>query len=268
MELNAVQRWRAGRDSYRPRGEVIEPRRYEVAPIASDRVARGFVREHHYAATMPPARFRYGLYRGEQLVGVAVFTVAQRSATYRGLPGPGVDLGRFVLLDDVPANGETWFLARCFEILRGEGLGCVVSFSDPMQRRTAAGDIVFGGHLGTIYQAHNATYLGTSKAETKWLLPDGKVIPNRSLSKIRKRDQGWAGAAATLERFGADPLRADDDPVAWVARWRAEICRPVRHPGNHKYAWAVCRRDRRHLPVSKPYPKILTPQRGLFSEAA
>jgi hypothetical protein len=27
-------------------------------------------------------------------------------------------LGRIVLLDEVPGNGETWFVARCFELLR------------------------------------------------------------------------------------------------------------------------------------------------------
>ena len=29
-----------------------------------------------------------------------------------------VELGRFVLLDSVAGNGETWFLARSFDILR------------------------------------------------------------------------------------------------------------------------------------------------------
>ena len=36
----------------------------------------------------------------------------------------------------------------------------VVSFSDPSARTTAAGALVFAGHLGTIYAAHNATYVG------------------------------------------------------------------------------------------------------------
>jgi hypothetical protein len=32
-----------------------------------------------------------------------------------------VELGRLVLLDDVPANGESWFIARAFELLRARG---------------------------------------------------------------------------------------------------------------------------------------------------
>jgi hypothetical protein len=41
-----------------------------------------------------------------------------------------------------------------------QGVRGVVSFSDPVPRRTAAGDLVFPGHIGTIYQASNAGYLG------------------------------------------------------------------------------------------------------------
>ena len=39
-----------------------------------------------------------------------------------------VELGRFVLLDSVAGNGETWFLARSFEILRKHAIVGVVSF--------------------------------------------------------------------------------------------------------------------------------------------
>lgn len=42
-----VQRWRARRESYRPAGEPIETRRYEVALIPDDTTARAFVIEHH-----------------------------------------------------------------------------------------------------------------------------------------------------------------------------------------------------------------------------
>ena len=35
-------------------------------------------------------------------------------------PAHGVELGRFVLLDAVASNAETWFLARALRLLRGE----------------------------------------------------------------------------------------------------------------------------------------------------
>ena len=61
-----------------------------------------------------------------------------------------------MLAESVPANGESWFLARCWELATRQGKHGVVSFSDPVPRRTAVGTLVFPGHIGTIYQACNA----------------------------------------------------------------------------------------------------------------
>jgi hypothetical protein len=66
------QRWRNHRTLYRPAGEVIRPADYEVAAIHSDHEAKAFVLAHHAFKTYPAARFRFGLYRHGQLVGVAV----------------------------------------------------------------------------------------------------------------------------------------------------------------------------------------------------
>jgi hypothetical protein len=64
------QRWRARRDLYRPDGEAINTREYEIAETRSDRIVKDFIAEHHYLQTTPPARFRFCLYKDEQLVGV------------------------------------------------------------------------------------------------------------------------------------------------------------------------------------------------------
>src|SRR5262249_12647783 len=146
---------------------------------------------HHYSASYPAARWRFGLYRRGELAGVAVFShpCNDRALTNifdcRALDA--VELGRFVLLDSVPGNGETWFLSRCFRLLRPEGLIGVLSFSDPMPRRTSAGEIVHKGHIGTIYQAFSAHYLGRSKSRTLRLLPDGSVLSDRTIQKVRGR---------------------------------------------------------------------------------
>ncbi len=72
-----------------------------------------------------------------------------------------VELGRFVLLDSVPANGE--ILARAFECLRRKGLAGVVSFSDPVPRTKMDGTIIHRGHFGICYQATSATFLGRTE---------------------------------------------------------------------------------------------------------
>jgi hypothetical protein len=255
----ACQRWRDRRDSYRPAGEPIRTSLYDVAAIGSDRVARAFVEQHHYSGSYPAARARFGLYRRGELVGVAVLSQPpSQAALIASVPLPienvaRAELGRFVLLDDVPANGESWFLARCFELARAEGFAGVVAHSDPEQRTSASGAIVFAGHLGTIYCATNATYCGRTPARTWRLLPDGTLLSARALSKLRLQDRGWRYVVELLLKHGA-PAPAGDWR-AWCARAVNAVSRTYRHRGNHRYLWALDRRLRRHLPASLPYPK-------------
>ncbi len=267
MLTDIVQRWRDRRDSYRPAGEPIDTRRYEVAPIdggGADTIAKAFVVDHHYSGAYPAARFRFGLYRAAELVGVAVYSVPCNSRVLTSVfPVPvleATELGRFVLLDDVPANGETWFIARTFEHLRRDGVAGVVMFSDPVPRATSDGRQVFPGHIGTIYQASNAVYLGRGDARTLRLLPDGRVFSHRAEQKIRQRERGYKYAIAQLLAAGArEP--GGEDPRAWLRRELPRVTRPLRHRGNHKYAIAIDRRLRKALPTAKPYPKLRDKER-------
>lgn len=258
MHTRFVQRWRGRRDVYRPAGEVMDPRRYDVVPLARDRDAKPFVLAHHYSGSYPAARFRYGLYRGDVLCGVAVFSHPCNDRvltnTFLGVPALScVELGRFVLLDDVPANGESWFLGRCFEQLRRAEILGVVSFADPCPRTTAGGAAVFGGHVGTIYQAHNARYLGTSTPRRLRLLPDGSVLSDRAVAKLLKRDKGWRYVAGRLVAAGAEG--PGGDLPGWSRTWIERLTRRVRHGGCHRYAWTLRHRVARTLPPGMPYPK-------------
>jgi hypothetical protein len=268
------QRWEEGRMRWRSDRETIRPSEYDVAEIADDRTARAFVALHHYSREYVAARYRFGLYRLGRLAGVAVFSqpVNDRSVTkvFPIHPKEGVELGRLVLLDEVAGNGESWFVSRAFELLRKKevadkegrdlrGILGVVSFSDPMPRRSADGRLVLPGHLGTVYQALNSVYLGRADARTLRLLPDGTVFSHRAEEKIRNRESGWEGAAAKLERYGAEPVRKED-PKGWLKVWLSRLTRPLVHRGNHKYCWAFDPRLRDNLRPSGPYPKLKDPE--------
>src|SRR5262245_12097836 len=248
-------RWRERRSVFRLPNEVFRPGAYDIAPV-SDSAAKAFVVAHHYSACYVAARFRFGLFHHGDLVGVAVFShpTNDRVLTnvFGGSPTDSVELGRFVLLDAVPFNGESWFLGRCLRFLGAQGMQGVVSFSDPVPRTTAAGRLVFPGHIGTIYQASNAVYLGRGKARTLRVLPDGTVFSDRAQQKIRTREQGWEYASAQLVKFGADQLGAEDDGRVWLARWLPLLTRPMKHPGNHRYAWALAGA---RMESVAPYPK-------------
>lgn len=264
-QLVLNQRWFCRRDSYRPPAETIQTGAYEIAAIPDDRTAKAFVCRHHYSGSYPAARFRFGLYRDAELVGVAVFSHPCNdrvlTSVFPAQPVECVELGRFVLLDSVPGNGETWFLGRCFELLRRAEIVGVVSFSDPEPRATAEGHVVFGGHVGTIYQAHNAVYLGRSTLRHHRLLPDGTVLSARAIQKVRGREKGWRYAVARLVEFGAE--EPGNDLREWLSVWVPQFTRLWKHPGNHKYAWGLNRAVRRSLPASLPYPKSKAPLSAL-----
>lgn len=266
MRTSRCQRWRAGRASYRPAREVIDPSHYFVAEVG-ELQAKRFIQRHHYSHSYPASRRRFAMWdlsgRSDEpeMVGVAVFGVPVRAAVIeRVLPGDwrdSLELSRLVLLDRVEANAESWFIARAFRVLRDDGIIGVVSFSDPMPRTSLSGRRVMPGHVGTIYQALSATYVGRSKPGRLLVMPDGTTLHRRSVAKVAKRVRGASAVIGRLVEAGAYPLGRREDPGAWVERWTSRLCRPLRHPGNHKYVWALDRAARRHLPRSLPYPKVV-----------
>lgn len=264
------QRWRDRIGSFRSPDEIINTRAYEIAELHDDNTPKAFVEQHHYSGSYPAARERFGLFRSSLLVGVAVFSHPPNEAVLRRLPCErmaGIELGRFVLLDDVPGNGESWFLARCFEQLRAKGIEALVSHSDPMPRRAADGTLVLPGHVGNVYQATNAIYGGRATRRRLWLLPDGTVFSERAMSKIRSRERGYRYAIDQLVTAGADrPLDIGQDLTSWMHEALAKVGRRASHKGNHRYLWAIDKRLRKAIAALAlvdadgnriPYPKAL-----------
>jgi hypothetical protein len=169
------QRWRGRAHTWRHRSEGgFDARRYEVE-LLDEKRSKLFVLEHHYSSSFPAAKTRFGLVDtsgGERrLCGVAVFGIPVSQAVLtRSLPDlvpfqESLECSRFVLTDDCPAP-ESWFLARCFEELLILGVRGIVSFADPVPRRDTSGALIAVGHIGIIYQATNAHYLGRATART------------------------------------------------------------------------------------------------------
>lgn len=261
METSVCQRWRAGRCRWRPAGEPFDARRYEVADLprhGGRAVAKAFLRTHHYLRTLPSVHRIVGLYERAELVGLAVFSNPSRDEVLAPFPADAAtDLGRLALLDRVPGNAESWFVARCFDLLAREGVAGVVSFSDPMPRATTAGVQVTPGHVGMVYKALGGCYLGQRRGEKLLLLPDATSMHRRGLSKIRSADSRWRSAARPLIDAGA-PAPQDTSAEglrAWVDGVLPTLTREVQHPGNHKYAWALDPAAASLLPESLPYPR-------------
>lgn len=98
------------------------------------------------------------------------------------------------------------------------------------ERGLFRGAWVSPGHIGGIYQALKGAYLGTATARTHKLLPDGTVLSDRAIQKIRAQETGWHYAAELLVNTG-EPSPGPD-VREWLRLWLPLFTRPLTHPGN------------------------------------
>ena len=254
---------------HRP-AHVIDTSKYMVIPIDSDNIAKKFITEHHYSGSYPAARLRVGLWKmdGPELVGVAVFGVPAHPLTFARYiedadQHEGVELNRLVILDEVASNAETWFLAQCFRVIeqRLPNTRFVLSFSDPIPRERPDGTVFMPGHLGTIYQAHNGTYVGKSSPKTTYIGPQGQTFYRRTLNKLRNGERGRDYVERQLIDIGAPPRHEDEAAADWVDRVIAVgRLKKQAHSGNHAYVWALGNKRQkknttRRFKANLPYPK-------------
>lgn len=251
LTFTVCQRWTHRKARYRPAGEVFDPSRYGVEPLDGDTLAASFVRENHYSGSYPAARYRVGLFctspfARPELVGVAVFSEPIQQASiphWTGLPPrQGTDLGRLILREDVKAMAESWFMARAFSLLRKAkpDLRAVIAYCDPLPRLDADGHEVKRGHIGTVYAALNATYRGRARPRTLLLAPNGTVLSERTLSKLKADDKGRDYAERELRALGAPARLATESGAAYLARALAALpLRRWRTKGNHVFVWPL-----------------------------
>lgn len=255
--MNRSQRWRERRTSFVPDDTIINPSDYSVDIIDCYKKAKPFILCNHYSASFPATRLSCGLFRNgaggfSELVGVASFAVPVNNASvklYTGLENHNhaADLGRLVLLDDVPGNGESWFVSRAFKLLRHEKpeIQSIIAYSDPVKRRDENGQEIMPGHCGMIYQALSARFLGRSSKRTILMMPNGRLFSARALSKIERLESGWQYAQNQIIDAGGSERRIAEEPGAWINRLKAEgFFRKVRHPGNFVYAFGLTRSAR------------------------
>ena len=191
------------------------------------RLARLSVQCWHYSRSMPAAGLDcYGVIEDGRFVGVVVFGMGAnyRLAASFGLRQSEVrELVRVALCRD-RSTPTTAIVASALARLHRERpeVRMVVSYADTKQ-----------GHVGTIYQAGNWTYLGIATAGRTIRL-HGREYHNRSV---------W-------QRYGTSRLD-------WLRRHVDADASATTDPPKHKYVLAFDRRLRQQLLMSaQPYPQV------------
>ena len=154
-------------------------------------MGRDFIREHHYTRGCHNGPMTWGLFSEGRLIGVCAFATPSSEAVRGSIWGMGnkshvTELHRLVILDETPVNTESWFISRALKGLGEERpeIWGVISFADAME-----------GHIGVIYQATNALYLGVTGRQVFWRDADGRLHHPRqngvNISKDVAQARGW-----------------------------------------------------------------------------
>ena len=165
---------------------------YEIK-IISSKLAKEYIRKNHYShgSHNGPSPC-FGLYDGENLIGVLMFATPCSENVRSSVFGKEyvdnvTELHRLHIMDCTPKNTESWFISRCLKLLKQmkPRIWAVLSFSDTTE-----------GHDGVIYQATNAYRIGQSSPATFYIDQEGRLRhPHQNGVNITlqmAKDLGWS----------------------------------------------------------------------------
>ena len=164
---------------------------YDVRRIPCKQ-GKEYIIKHHYSHGCHNAPSPcYGLFDGEDLIGVCMFATPCSENVRASLFGVEykhcvTELHRLHILDVTPKNTESWFIARCLKLLTQDKpqIHGVVSFSDMTE-----------GHTGVVYKATNAFRCGQTGKVTFYMDKDGRLRHPRqngvNITPKMAEEKGW-----------------------------------------------------------------------------
>lgn len=190
-----------------------------------------FILNIHYAKRWPSISYAFGLFDGEELLGVVTYGTPLSSTLRTGVAGPDMapvvlELNRLCLRDNV-RNHASMLVGRSLKLLPQGRI--VVSFADTEQ-----------GHFGYIYQATNFGYYGLSAKRTDWKIKGQEHLHSQTIS---------------------DQFRGAESRVAAIKAKYGDDFYYKQRPRKHRYIYLVGDRTfkKKTWPLirykKEPYPK-------------
>lgn len=159
-------------------------------------LGKDYIRANHYSGSCHNGPMCWGLYRGDDLVGVCAFATPCSENVRKSVFGEDnkhrvTELHRLHTQDGLPENTLSWFVARAIRQLMDyrPNLRAILSFADSTE-----------GHSGTIYKALNFMHKGST----------GRARFYRD-SKGRLRHPRQNGKNISLQ---------DAEKLEWEPEWR------------------------------------------------
>lgn len=160
-----------------------------VAPVATCDVNE-FAKRYHYTQTGGNMPWRWGLWHGPVLHGVVAYNLPTRTVCESVFGAEHHEhvwhMGRLILSDASPRNSESRLIGGSLRAIERDypNVWCILTY--------AAADV---GHIGTVYQATNAIYSGTTGVEHYYIDTRGQrrsnYVNGARLSKESAINRGW-----------------------------------------------------------------------------
>lgn len=140
---------------------------------------RDLITRVHYAHRMPTIQYAYALLSDSGIAGIVTFGPPASPYLCMGVCGKEnrhlvTELNRLVLVDNLP-NMASFLVGNALRMMPDR---IVVSYADTAQK-----------HIGTIYQATNFLFTGTTKARTDMATLDGGHSRHHAGDKTLRTDR-------------------------------------------------------------------------------
>lgn len=147
----------------------------------------------HYAKRIPSISFAFGLFEDGEMVGITTYGTPAGSTQRTGFMGKEMadrvlELNRLCLVNNRP-NEASKLVSGSLRLLPRPKL--VISYADIAQR-----------HVGTVYKAANAVYLGLTAKRTDWALHSRPSVHGQTLSDEFRGQENRA--KLMREKYGDD----------------------------------------------------------------
>ena len=182
---------------------MSEVKQYTIQLIDS-KTAKPFAEKWHYSKSLPGCKIYFGLYRQEELIGIAAYgePAMRHQATCYNCD---LELRRLCLIDNTPKNAESRFIGLTLKSLKKQGYKAILSLADPEHK-----------HQGVIYKASNFTYLGEERGGgSRLIVIDGVEIHSRSAFA----QYGTSGVKSLQALLGVDRVSGRNKQRKLVYRY-------------------------------------------------
>lgn len=159
-----------------------------------------FLLDIHYAKRIPSISYAYGLFDGDELIGVVTYGTPPSAPLRRGIAGDEnigniLELNRLCLKYN-RKNEASRLVGKSLRMLPWGKI--VISFADTSQN-----------HLGIVYQACNFKYVGLSEKRTDWVIDGMEHLHGQT---IADKYRGIPNRAEAIRKDYGDKFRLVDRP--------------------------------------------------------